>query len=58
MSTAERKEIIDLRTPEKRKGTTNYLLDEVFSMRELRQTAMKLSEFARHRGDLLAGVPE
>ena len=55
MSTAELKEIIDRRTPEERKWMTAYLLDEMFSVPELRQTAQELSELARRRSDLLAG---
>jgi len=55
MSTAELKEIIDQRTPEERKWMTAYLLDEMFSVPELRQTAQELSELARRRDDLLAG---
>jgi hypothetical protein len=55
MSTAELKEIIDQRTPEERKWMTAYLLDEMFSVPELRQTAEELSELAQRRADLLAG---
>jgi len=55
MSTAELKEIIDQRTPEERKWMAAYLLDEMFSVPELRQTAAELSELAQRRGDLLAG---
>jgi hypothetical protein len=55
MSTAELKEIIDQRTPEERKWMTAYLLDEMFSVPELRQTAEELSELARRRDDLRAG---
>lgn len=55
MSTAELKEIIDRRTPEERKWMTGYLLDEMFSVPELRQTAQELSELAQRRDDLLAG---
>lgn len=55
MSTAELKEIIDQRTPEERKWMTAYLLDEMFSVPELRQTAQELSQLAERRGDLLAG---
>lgn len=55
MSTAELKEIIDQRTPEERKWMAGYLLDEMFAVPELRQTAQELSELARRRGDLLAG---
>ena len=55
MSTAELKEIIDQRTPEERKWMTAYLLDEMFSVPELRQTAEELSRLAQRRGDLLAG---
>jgi hypothetical protein len=55
MSTAELKEIIDQRTPEERKWMTAYLLDEMFSVPELQQTAQELSVLAQRRGDLLAG---
>ena len=55
MSTAQLKEIIDQRTPEERKWMTAYLLDEMFSVPELQQTAKELSELARRRSDLLAG---
>jgi hypothetical protein len=55
MSTAELKEIIDQRAPEERRWMTAYLLDEMFSVPELRQTAQELSELAQRRGDLLAG---
>lgn len=55
MSTAELKQIIDGRTPEERKWMTAYLLDEMFSVSELRQTAQELSELTRRRGDLTAG---
>jgi len=34
---------------------TAYLLDEMFAVPELRQTAQELAELARRRGDLLAG---
>jgi hypothetical protein len=52
MSTAELKQIIDQRTPEERKWMTAYLLDGIFSVPELRQTAQELSELARRRADL------
>ena len=55
MSTAELKEIIDQRAPEERRWMTAYLLDEMFSVPELRQTAQELSELAQRRADLLAG---
>ncbi len=55
MSTAELKEIIDRRTDEERRWMTAYLLDEMFSVPELRQTAEELAELARRRSDLLAG---
>ena len=55
MNTAELKEIIDQRTPEERKWMTACLLDEMFSVPELRQTAQELSDLARRRDDLLAG---
>ncbi|HYJ05151.1 MAG TPA: hypothetical protein VEX43_08455 [Chthoniobacterales bacterium] len=47
MSTAELKEIIDRRTPEEHKWMTAYLLDEMFCVPDLRQTAQELSELAR-----------
>ena len=55
MSTAELKQIIDTRTADERKWMTAYLLDQMFSVPELRQTAEELAELARRRGDLLAG---
>lgn len=55
MSAAELKELIDCRTPEERKWMTAYLLDEMFNVPELRQTARELSELAQRREDLLAG---
>jgi hypothetical protein len=55
MSTAELKDLIDQRTPEERKWITAYLLDEMFSVPEFRQTAEELSELARRRGDLVGG---
>jgi hypothetical protein len=55
MSTAELKEIIDKRTPEERKWMTVYLLDEMFAVPELQQSAQELSELMRRRSDLLAG---
>jgi len=55
MSTAELKQIIDTRTADERKWMTGYLLDQMFSVPELRQTAEELAELARRRGDLLAG---
>ncbi|CAN5553922.1 hypothetical protein BH20VER1_BH20VER1_22570 [soil metagenome] len=54
MSTAELKEIIDARTLEERKWLTAYLLDQMFSVPELRQTAGELAERARRRSELLA----
>ena len=54
MSTGELKQLIDQRTPEERKWMTAYLLDEMFSVPELRRTAQELSELARRREDLLA----
>lgn len=47
MSTAELKEIIDRRTPEERKWMAVYLLDEMFSVPELRQAAQELFELAQ-----------
>lgn len=55
MSTAELKQMIDSRTSEERKWMTAYLLDQMFSVPELRQSAQELDELARRRGDLLAG---
>ncbi len=55
MSTAELKEIIDERTPEERKWMTTYLLDEMFAVPELRQTARELAELADRRELLLSG---
>jgi hypothetical protein len=55
MSTAELKEIIDQRTPEERQWMTSYLLDEMFAVPELHQTAEELKDLARRRSDLLAG---
>ncbi len=55
MSTAELKEIIDQRTPEERQWMTSYLLDEIFAVPELQQTAEELKDLARRRSDLLAG---
>ena len=55
MSTAELKEMIDARSLEERKWIAAYLLDEMFTVPELRQTAEELAELQRRRGDLLAG---
>ena len=55
MSTAELKQLIDARTTEERKWMTAYLLDHMFAVPELRQTAEELSELATRRSDLLAG---
>ena len=46
---------IDRRSPEERKWMTAYLLDEIFSVPELRQTAKELAELARRRADIVAG---
>lgn len=54
MSTAELKQMIDARTSDERKWITAYLLDQMFSVPELQQTAEELAELARRRGDLLA----
>ena len=56
MSTAELKQIIDQRTPEERKWMASYLLDEMFSVPELRQTAAELAELTRRRGELSRGI--
>jgi hypothetical protein len=55
MSTAELKQLIDARTSAERKWMTAYLLDQMFSLPELRQTAEELAELGRRRSDLLAG---
>jgi hypothetical protein len=55
MSTAELKNMIDARTLEERRWMTAYLVDQMFSAPELRQTAEELSELARRRDDLRAG---
>ncbi|HEV2047335.1 MAG TPA: hypothetical protein VGQ95_12160 [Chthoniobacterales bacterium] len=55
MSTAELKEIIDQRTPEERQWMTSYLLDKMFAVPELQQTAEELKDLARLRSELLAG---
>lgn len=55
MSTAELKQMIDARTSEERKWIAAYLLDQMFAVPELRQTAEELAELARRRSDLLAG---
>lgn len=55
VSTAELKQLIDQRTREERKWMTAYLLDEMFSVPELRQTAEELSDLAKRRGELLSG---
>ena len=54
MSTAELKQLIDARTLEERKWMTAYLLDELFAVPELRQSAEELAELARRRRDLLS----
>jgi hypothetical protein len=54
VSTAELKQLIDSRSVEERKWMTAYLLDQLFSVPELRQTAEELADLARRRGDLLA----
>jgi len=56
MSTAELKQIIDQRTPEERKWMASYLLDEMFSVPELRQTAEELAELTTRRGELSRGI--
>jgi hypothetical protein len=47
--------MIDQRTVEERKWMAAYLLDAMFSVPELRQTAAELSELAGRRSDLLSG---
>ena len=55
MSTAELKQMIDARTAEERKWIAAYLLDQMFAVPELRQTAEEFAELERQRGDLRAG---
>ena len=55
VSTAELKDFIDKRTPEERKWMTSYLLDDLASIPELRQTAEDLAELTRRRADLTIG---
>jgi len=40
---------------EERKWIAAYLLDQMFAVPELRQTAEELAELQRRRGDLLTG---
>lgn len=58
MSTAELKEIIDQRKPGERKWMTAYLLDEMFSVPEFRQTAAELTELAQRQGICCLAVLE
>ena len=55
MSTAELKRYLDERTTDERRWITSYLLDEMWSVPELRQTAEELADLARRRSDLSAG---
>lgn len=55
MSTAELKQMIDARSTEERKWIVACLLDQMFAVPELRQTAEELAELERRRRDLLAG---
>ena len=55
MSTAELKQLIDARSIEERKWMTAYLLDHMFAVPELRQTAQELSELAQRQRDLVSG---
>jgi hypothetical protein len=56
VSTAELKRIIDQRTPEERQGMTSYLLDRMFSVPELRQTAEELSRLEARRTEMVRGA--
>ena len=56
MSTAELKQIIDERTPEERQWMTSYLLDRMFAVPELRQTAEELSGLAARRAEMAGGT--
>lgn len=56
MSTAELKRIIDQRTPEERQWMTSYLLDRMFSVPELRQTAEELSRLEARRAEMAGGA--
>lgn len=55
MSTAQLKRYLDERTPDERRWMTAYLLDEMLSVPELRQTAEQLAELATRRADLKSG---
>jgi hypothetical protein len=56
VSTEELKQIIDQRTPEERQWMTSYLLDRMFLVSELRQTAEELSRLAARRAEMVGGV--
>jgi hypothetical protein len=56
VSTEELKQIIDQRTPEERQWMTSYLLDRMFLVPELRQTAEELSRLAARRAEMAGGV--
>ncbi len=56
MSTAELKQIIDQRTPEEHQWMTSDLLDRMFSVPELRQTAEELSRLATRRAERTRGA--
>ncbi len=58
MSTAELKQMIDARTTEERKWIAVYLVDEMFAVPELRQTAEELAQLQRRRSDLQVVVSE
>ncbi len=49
--------MIDARSSEERRWIAAYLMDEMFAVPELRQTAEQLAELSRRRSDLLAGSP-
>jgi len=56
ISTEELKQIIDQRTPEERQWMTSYLLDRMFSVPELRQTAEELSRLEKRRAEMTGGA--
>lgn len=56
MSRAELKQMIDQRTPEELQWMTSYLLDRMFSVPELRQTAEELSRLEARHAEMAGGA--
>jgi hypothetical protein len=55
MSTTELKSLIDARTSEEKMWIAAYLLNELRTSPELKQTEEELAELARRRADLQSG---